>query len=303
MSVSEQWLKESPVLPRLDSQNWEPAKELNPQIISVTKSLCDPGFAARIQSTSWTLDYSFTSCGLFKVRSIKQPWKERKAFEAHLYPPHVPYWEDTSTAQIDKTRCIFINFVYGEKVGLPALVGPHSYARFLDPSRRLGELLERGLNAGLALGESGFWDAQGIFCEIIGLLLRSRHLEGNAYEIPAADHSVDSDFVLAVHKYMKDNLAGRVTRELLARHLNISIATLARRYGRETGDSPMATLTAIRINTARTLLLRGYRLKFIAAQTGFSDAGHLSKTFKKIVGVAPREFLKQAVLTSQRSMT
>jgi AraC-like DNA-binding protein len=204
----------------------------------------------------------------------------------------MPYWEDTSSAKVVKTRCIFINFDGGEKTNLPALVRARSYARFLDPSLRLGKLLERCLDVGLVLGEDGFWDGHGIFCEIVGLLLRSRPLNGAVYEIPDTDRATVSDFVLATQAYLKNNLAAHINRESIARHLHISVSTLMRRYSRETGESPMATRAAIRINIARSLLLKGHRLKLIATQTGFCDEYHLSKTFKKLVGVSPREFRK-----------
>jgi hypothetical protein len=49
----------------------------------------------------------------------------------------MPYWEDTSSAKVVKTRCIFINFDGGEKTNLPALVRARSYARFHDPNPTL----------------------------------------------------------------------------------------------------------------------------------------------------------------------
>jgi transcriptional regulator GlxA family with amidase domain len=40
------------------------------------------------------------------------------------------------------------------------------------------------------------------------------------------------------------------------------------------------------------LLLRGIPLHTIAEELGFSDAFHLSKTFKQVLGLAPRHLLR-----------
>jgi transcriptional regulator GlxA family with amidase domain len=46
----------------------------------------------------------------------------------------------------------------------------------------------------------------------------------------------------------------------------------------------------IRIETASHLLLRGEKLKTIAAMTGFCDEYHLSKTFKQVTGRKPKNY-------------
>jgi transcriptional regulator GlxA family with amidase domain len=69
------------------------------------------------------------------------------------------------------------------------------------------------------------------------------------------------------------------------------VSTLAHRYRQETGEPPMLKLTRLRINLAKGLLLKGQPLKAIAEAAGFSDAFHLSKTFKRLEGAAPKHFL------------
>lgn len=48
----------------------------------------------------------------------------------------------------------------------------------------------------------------------------------------------------------------------------------------------------MRIEFAKTLLLKGQTLKAIAAETGFCDPFHLSKTFKQVTGHSPRQFVE-----------
>jgi AraC family transcriptional regulator len=55
----------------------------------------------------------------------------------------------------------------------------------------------------------------------------------------------------------------------------------------------MAALRAMRIEAAKVQLVRGdLKLDAIAIQTGFADAFHLSRTFKRMVGSSPRQFLR-----------
>ena len=56
----------------------------------------------------------------------------------------------------------------------------------------------------------------------------------------------------------------------------------------------MTRLINLRIDHAKHLLLRGVPLKQIAQEAGFSDAFHLSKTFKHVEGISPRGFLHRA---------
>jgi transcriptional regulator GlxA family with amidase domain len=55
----------------------------------------------------------------------------------------------------------------------------------------------------------------------------------------------------------------------------------------------MAALAALRIELAKSLLLRGLKIETVASQTGFFDAFHLSKTFKNHTGLSPSEFRRE----------
>jgi AraC-like DNA-binding protein len=91
---------------------------------------------------------------------------------------------------------------------------------------------------------------------------------------------------------MKSHLSERLTLRRLAREAHVAVSTLSHAYRSQTGEPPMATLMRYRIDAAKGLLLKGYRLKAIAEQTAFSDAFHLSKAFKKLEGRSPRAFLR-----------
>lgn len=282
------------IRPQLVGHMWNSTEPTLPRIISAVRSVCWAGYVGGGGSVKWLVDYTLTPCGRYKVKGGTKSWKEREAFVAHLYPAGSHKWEDTSGAGVSHTRSIFITFVGGECADLLPLVHAHSYARFMDPSRRLGQLMERILQIGLDLGDGGFWDAQAVLCEIIALLRRSPHVEEETYVVPETeDPPQSSEFVQSIRLYFQEHLVERITREDLAKHLHTSVSALAHRYRAETGEPPMATLARMRMNLIKSLLFRGYGLKAIADQTGFCDEFHLSKMFKRHEGVSPQEFRRR----------
>jgi AraC-like DNA-binding protein len=65
---------------------------------------------------------------------------------------------------------------------------------------------------------------------------------------------------------------------------------LVRRFRQQTGLTPHAFQTNLRIAQARTLLGRGAAIAEVAASCGFSDQPHLTRVFKRAVGVTPGRF-------------
>jgi transcriptional regulator GlxA family with amidase domain len=65
------------------------------------------------------------------------------------------------------------------------------------------------------------------------------------------------------------------------------VSTLAHRYRAEAGGTPMARLARLRVERAQALIASGMPLAAVAAACGFCDAFHLSKTFRRLVGVPP----------------
>lgn len=272
---------------------WTIGQAIHPRILSVTQSICKAGYRGRVQSTEWTLDYSFTPFGRCKVGKESAAWKERPACEAHLYPPRMSYWEDTGGTNVPSTRGIFILFTSGETALAPSFT-QKQYICFLDPAKRLGNLLERMLEVAMGMGDDGFPTAQAILWEIIGLLNAASQNDAGDYLIPSEnpEHSI-SDFLQTIRLYLHEHLAERITRENMANRLNLSVSALAHRYYAETGEAPMTTLARMRIHVAKSLILKGHPLKLIAEQTGFYDEYHLSRTFKRLEGITAREFRRR----------
>jgi AraC-like DNA-binding protein len=58
--------------------------------------------------------------------------------------------------------------------------------------------------------------------------------------------------------------------------------------------SPYAYLTQIRVERAMALLQAGARVAAVAQRVGFTDQSHLTRKFKRFVGITPAAFARGA---------
>lgn len=255
------------------------------------------GRTSRIEHPFWVLDYSHTDAGLTRVGAVSAAWRKRPGGIGHLYPPRTVYWEDSGDTRT--VEGAYLLFSGGDVAGLHHLIrAPFLYGRFLDPDGILYRLLHQAASAGMA-GEAGFWNAQAGLCRILDCLLEAEHQGAEDFCIGRKmPGTAKPDLVQALESYCRHHAAESVTLGHMARALDVSPSTLSHRYARLAGMSPMRALADIRINLAKSMLLRGLTLESIAAQTGFCDAFHLSKTFKRIVGQTPRDFIR--VMTGKK---
>jgi len=75
----------------------------------------------------------------------------------------------------------------------------------------------------------------------------------------------------------------------------MSRSAFAAAFKAETGSTPAEYLTQWRISIAQGLLRRGTAVKVTADQLGYQSAASLSRAFTQVVGVSPREWLRQLV--------
>lgn len=261
------------------------------------------GPTGRILHDLWVLDYARTDCGLARVGSPRSPWLPRKARTAHLYPPGTPYWED-ATAVRGLAGEAYVILSGGEEAGLGKLiVRPWRFARIADPAGRLDAPFHAAAEAGHKAGEAGFWRAQAAVAELIGLVMSAEREEEGTFVLPPAEAPGQgrlTSLVRATEEYFRAHMAERVTLATVARHLGMSSSALSHRYAAEAGGPPMASLAALRIEMAKGLLLRGLKMETIARQTGFCDAYHFSKAFKKACGIPPSRYRRDLLRTARR---
>jgi AraC-like DNA-binding protein len=99
--------------------------------------------------------------------------------------------------------------------------------------------------------------------------------------------------VRAVRDLLTGDLADPPSLDDLALATGMSPFTLLRAFRSETGLPPHAYLNQVRVRRARGLLDRGIAPAEVAAEVGFSDQAHLTRHFKRVVGVPPGAYQRE----------
>jgi AraC-like DNA-binding protein len=79
----------------------------------------------------------------------------------------------------------------------------------------------------------------------------------------------------------------------LAALTGLSQFAVLRAFRAQTGLPPHAYLNQVRVRRARGLLDRGHPPAEVAAATGFADQAHLTRHFKRVVGVPPGAYQRE----------
>jgi AraC-like DNA-binding protein len=268
---------------------WSPPHRLRPALVTVIYSHATQLRRRRHVHRRWVLDYNFDPMQGVQVGAGRGSgqWLPREAPTAHLYAPQTAYLEVPSSPP-RAMRSAYMLFEHGEAAALEELLDPQGAAQFLDPGGQIGRLLEEAAQAGRC-GDAGRYRAHSHLLAIVDLLHRASRTAPGRYvvEVDARPQT----FVDRVEEVLAQRIRQRVRLRDVARAMSVSESSLSHRYRQDAGRSPMARLLEMRVNLAQGLLLRGVPLKTAAAQTGFADAFHLSRSFKRIVGVAPRVWL------------
>jgi AraC-like DNA-binding protein len=92
--------------------------------------------------------------------------------------------------------------------------------------------------------------------------------------------------------FIHDNYAGGLSLSDIAAAAHLSPFHLSRIFKKATGVSPHRYLLQVRVNSARSLLAAGAggrSLAEVAAAVGFADQSHLTRHFKRMLGVTPKQ--------------
>jgi len=98
--------------------------------------------------------------------------------------------------------------------------------------------------------------------------------------------------VRRVRQYLDTYYGENVSLDDLARLAGLSPFHLSRVFAREVGLPPHTYLTGVRVDHAKRLLLAGHPAATAARETGFVDQSHLTRHFKRIVGVTPGQYAR-----------
>lgn len=103
----------------------------------------------------------------------------------------------------------------------------------------------------------------------------------------------ESSAVALIREYLDAHHAENPTLDELANLVGLNRFYLLRTFRREIGMPPHEYLTQVRVESAKRLLARGWPLAEAALESGFVDQSHLSKRFKRFVGITPKQYARQ----------
>jgi len=90
--------------------------------------------------------------------------------------------------------------------------------------------------------------------------------------------------------YIRAHACQPLTIDELSDVAELSRSHFVRVFHKEVGLGPHEFLINIRVDRARALLSRGRSITEAAAESGFADQSHLTRWFKRIVGITPGNF-------------
>ncbi|MEV6009119.1 helix-turn-helix domain-containing protein [Streptomyces sp. NPDC051976] len=111
------------------------------------------------------------------------------------------------------------------------------------------------------------------------------------YVDPALLPPAGREFSLGVKRWLDRNLATPYDLPRLAKEFHVSTRTMLRRFGDESGQTPLEYLQSTRVRRARLLLETTDRtVAHIAAEMGYADPGAFSAIFARHTGRRPRDY-------------
>ncbi|WP_406070501.1 AraC family transcriptional regulator [Streptomyces sp. NBC_01020] len=206
-----------------------------------------------------------------------------------LLPPHVPHNGSPATPRGFRKRVLYLDMTQlgagyiGAAVDRPDLVDPVLRSRV---GRLHMSLASRGdeLEA-----ESR-------------LALISERLRGHLAPGAAARRREDDGRSVAdrLRELLDARLVQGVTLQEAAAEVHAHPAHLVRAFSAAFGITPHQYLTSRRVDRARGLLLEGQQPGEVAVATGFYDQSHLTRHFKRVVGIAPGRYARIGPASSGR---
>ncbi|GAA1017580.1 AraC family transcriptional regulator [Acrocarpospora pleiomorpha] len=194
-----------------------------------------------------------------------------------LLPPYVPHNGRAADAHGFRKRVIYLDRAeLGEELIGPAVDHP----AVVDPElRRCIDRLH-----GALISPGGELEAESRLAVIRERFLR--HLSRMRRDDPA-DPRLARQLRELLDSRVRDGISLDEAARLLGRHPT----HLIRAFSREFAMAPHQYLISRRVDRARHLLLQGLPASTVAVEAGFYDQPHLTRHFKRILGVSPARYV------------
>ncbi|GLI02479.1 helix-turn-helix transcriptional regulator [Phytohabitans aurantiacus] len=108
-----------------------------------------------------------------------------------------------------------------------------------------------------------------------------------AVGVTAAERRLGGRLVATVMASLGDRIVAPPSLAEIAGEVGLSRYQVVRAFREAVGMPPYAWLAQHRVRRARTLLLAGHRPADVAGLVGFADQAHLTRWFRRVMGVTP----------------
>ena len=205
------------------------------------------------------------------TRGEKSTWQWDHAINVrHIYLSHSAI-SDTAAQIFDKD---IANIEIGDKVHVVDDTIP-LYLKMLESEHK-----------GVGVGESLFVDA--LRTQLSVHLIR-RYANVAVKEAPVG--ALGPIVRKAVFEYIEETLSNPIHLADLASVAGLSEFHFSRKFKLEFGTTPHAFVLQRKVERAKSLLhMKNVPIKAIAADCGFSDQSHMTRTFRKVLGLTPAEY-------------
>lgn len=102
------------------------------------------------------------------------------------------------------------------------------------------------------------------------------------------------DKISSIRRFVRYNYMREIRVEALAKEAGFERSYLYRMFKQRYGVGIKEYLTSVRLNQAKTFLLKGHSVSDTAHMVGYEDEFNFSKTYKKYFGYPPKKEGKQA---------
>jgi AraC-like DNA-binding protein len=197
-----------------------------------------------------------------------------------LLPPHVPHNGRTAAPRGFRKRVIYL----AEEALDRDLIGPAiDRPNLTDPPlwRRIGQLHD-------TLSQFGDpFEAQSRLALVVERL--DKHLRRDlALPSPPPDRGLAEQ----LHDLLDERVTSGLPLDEAARLLHTTPTHLVRAFTRRFSIPPHLYMIGRRVEMARQLLLSGRPAGTVATDVGFYDQSHLTRHFKRMLGVSPARYAK-----------
>jgi len=105
---------------------------------------------------------------------------------------------------------------------------------------------------------------------------------------------VEYPFVDTAIDFMRGHFREDINMSVVANHVSVNYTYFSEKFKEHTGVNFNDYLKRLRIDEAKRELEKGcFRVYEVAANSGFGDVKHFTKTFKEITGLSPGEYRKK----------